>query len=62
MLYLDGDYIEDKYGTFRFCRVNARSSDELLRLTHTIAHRVGRYFKRRGMQEVEQRRSICEYR
>jgi hypothetical protein len=51
MLYLDGVYIEDQYGTSRFRRVNAPSSDELLRLTHTIAHRVGRYLERRGLLE-----------
>jgi len=51
MLFLDGVYIADKYGTSRFRRVNAPSSDELLRLTHTIAHRVGRYLERRGLLE-----------
>jgi len=51
MLYLDGVYIEDQYGTSRFRPVNAPSSDELLRLTHTIAHRVGRYLERRGLLE-----------
>ncbi len=51
MLFLDGVYIEDKYGTSRFRRVKAPTSDELSRLTHTIAHRVGRYLERRGLLE-----------
>jgi len=49
MLFLDGVYIEDKYGTSRFRRVDAASSDEQLRLTHTIAHRVGRYLELGGL-------------
>ncbi len=51
MLFLDGVYIEAKYGTARFRRVKAPSSDELTRLTHTIAHRVGRYLESRGLLE-----------
>jgi len=51
MLYLDGVYIKDKYGTSRFRRVKAPTSDELFRLAHTIAHRVGRYLERRGLLE-----------
>ena len=51
MLFLDGVYIEDKYGTSRFRRVKAPTSDELSRLTHTIAQRVGRYLERRGLLE-----------
>jgi hypothetical protein len=53
MLFLDGAYIEDKYGASRFRRVNAPTSDELLRLTNTIAHRVGRYLERRGLLECD---------
>jgi rRNA maturation protein Nop10 len=49
MLFLDGVYIEDKYGASRFHRVKAPTSDELAKLTHTIAHRIGRYLKRRGL-------------
>jgi ribosomal protein S27E len=37
MLFLDGVYIADKYGVSRFRRVKAPTSDELSRLTHTIA-------------------------
>jgi len=51
MLFLDGIYIEDKYGAARFRRVKAPANDELSRLTHTIAHRVGRYLERRGLLE-----------
>jgi hypothetical protein len=51
MLFLDGVYIEDKYGISRFRQVRAPTSDELSKLTHTIAHRVGRYLERRGLLE-----------
>jgi rRNA maturation protein Nop10 len=51
MLFLDGVYIEDKYGASRFHRVKAPTSDELAKLTHTVAHRIGRYFERRGLLE-----------
>ena len=53
MLFLDGVYIADKYGVSRFRRVKAPTSDELSRLTHTIAHRVGRYLERRGLLESD---------
>ena len=53
MLFLDGVYIEDKYGASRFRRVKAPTNDELSRLTHTIAHRVGRYLARRGLLESD---------
>jgi hypothetical protein len=52
-LFLDGVYIEDKYGTSRFRRVNAPTGDELSNLTHTIANRVGRYLDRRGLLESD---------
>ena len=41
MLFLDGVYTEGKYGSSWFRRVKAPTSDELSKLTHTIAHRVG---------------------
>ena len=49
MLFPDGVYIEAKNGTLRFRRVKAPTIDELSRLTHTIAHRVGGYLERRGL-------------
>jgi len=51
MLFLDGVYIADKYGVSRIRRVKAPTNDELSRLTHTIAHRVGSYLERRGLLE-----------
>ena len=51
MLFPDGVYIEAKNGTLRFRRVKAPTIDELSRLTHTIAHRVGGYLERRGLLE-----------
>ena len=53
MLFLDGVYIEDKYGTSRFRRVKAPTSDELSKLTHTIAQRVGCHLERRGLLESD---------
>ncbi len=49
MLFLDGVYADNKHGTSRFRRVKAPTNDELIQLTHTIAHRVGRYLERRGL-------------
>jgi len=46
MLFLDGIYADNKHGTSRFRRVKAPTSDELTQLTHTIAHRVGRWSAR----------------
>jgi hypothetical protein len=46
MLFLDGIYADNKHGTSRFRRVKAPTSDEFTQLTHTIAHRVGRYLER----------------
>jgi len=49
MLFLDGVYADNKHGTSGFHRLNAPTKDELIQLTHTIAHRVGRYLERRGL-------------
>jgi hypothetical protein len=51
MLFPDGVYIEAKNRTLQFHRVKAPTIDELSRLTHTIAHRVGGYLERRGLLE-----------
>ena len=49
MLFLDGVYIGGDHGPARFRWVKAPTNDELTRLTHTIAQRVGRYLERRGL-------------
>jgi len=49
MLFLDGVYLDNKHGSSRFHWVKPPSSAELTRLTHTIAHRVGRYLERQGL-------------
>ena len=49
MLFLDGVYADNKHGTSRFCRIKAPTNDELIQLTHTIAHRVGYYLERQGL-------------
>jgi hypothetical protein len=52
MLFLDGVYIEPTRSIkVRFHRVKAPTGDELNQLTHTIAHRVGRYLERKGLLE-----------
>ena len=47
-LFLDAVYA--RHG-LRFRRVNAPSGNELTRLTHTIARRIGRYLERQGLLE-----------
>ena len=49
MLFLDGIYADNKHGTSRFRWVKAPTSAELTQLTHTIAHRVGRYLERQSL-------------
>ena len=49
MLFLESVYADNKHGTSRFRRVKAPTNDELIQLTHTIAHRVGRYLERQGL-------------
>ena len=57
MLFLDGVYIDSRHGVNpRFSGVKAPTSEELTHLTHTIAHRVGRYLERRGLLE-----RLCRY-
>lgn len=51
MLFLDGVYVEQSHGSARFRWVKAPTSHELTQLTHTIAHRVGRYLERQGLLE-----------
>ena len=52
MLFLDGVYIDPRHGNHvRFRHVKAPTGDELTKLTHTIAHRVGRYLERQGLLE-----------
>ena len=52
MLFPDGVYTGGSNGRpVRFTRVEAPSRDELTRLTHTIAQRVGRYLERHGLVE-----------
>ena len=51
-LFLDGVYIGgSSERPLRFRRVKAPSRDELVQLTHTIAHRVARYLERQGLLE-----------
>ena len=51
MLFLDGVYVEDKkYGSaMRFQWIKSPTNEELARLTHTIAKRIGRFLERQGL-------------
>lgn len=51
MLFLDGVYVVHRPGSTRFHWVKAPTSEELTRLTHAIARRVGRYLERQGLLE-----------
>lgn len=51
MLFLDGVYIQDKWGKTRFHRVKAPSVDELNTLAHTLSQRIARFLERRGLLE-----------
>ena len=47
-------YVEGRHGSLkRFQWVKAPTSDELTRLTHTIARRVGRFLQRQGLLESD---------
>lgn len=49
MLFLDGVYVDDTRSGTRFRWVSAPASDDLTRLTHTMAHRVSRFLERQGL-------------
>ena len=50
MLFLDGAYVDDANGSVaQFQWVKAPTSEELTRLTHQIALRIGRFLERRGV-------------
>src|SRR5690625_5808118 len=51
MLFRDDVYVDQSHGSARFRWVKAPTSPELTQLTHTIAHRVGRYLERQGLLE-----------
>jgi hypothetical protein len=52
LLFLDGVYVDGENGLIpRFRRVKAPTGADLTQLTHTIAHRVGRFLERQGLLE-----------
>lgn len=54
MLFLDGVYTGgSNEHPVRFRRVKAPNTDELTRLTHTIAHRVARYLEHQCLLESD---------
>ncbi len=57
MLFLDGVYIETKYGKTRFQRTHAPEQQELTELVHTISHRVAGFLEREGILERDEENS-----
>jgi len=57
MMFPDGVYVDrgDKLDRFRW--VKAPSSAELSQLTHTMAHRIGRYLQRQGLLVTQSEQS-----
>ena len=54
MLFLDGAYVDNKYGAaLRFQWIKSPTSEELAKLTHTIAKRIGRFLERQGLLEQD---------
>lgn len=51
MLFLDGVYVARSDGSVRFRRVNVPTSSEATRLSHALAHRIGRFPERKGLLE-----------
>ena len=49
MIFLDGVYVDRGGKLDRFAWVKAPSMAELSQLTHTIAHRIGRFLERQGL-------------
>lgn len=60
MLFLDGIYVENKYGKTTFQRTNAPNQEELAKLVHTISHRVARYLERQGILERDEENSYLQ--
>ncbi len=57
-------YVEDnKYGSaLRFQWIKSPTGEELARLTHTIAKRIGRYLERQGLLERDAENSYLSSR
>ncbi|MFT5112286.1 MAG: hypothetical protein ACI8P9_001610 [Parasphingorhabdus sp.] len=53
MLFVDGIYLDQSNQDVRFQWVKAPISAELTQVTHTIAHRVGRFLQLQGLLERE---------
>ena len=49
MIFLDGVYLDRGGKLDRFRWVKEPTTEELSQLTHTIAHRIGRYLERQGL-------------
>jgi hypothetical protein len=48
MLFLDRVYAERSDGSVRFRRVRVPTNAEVTELTHTLAHRIGRFLGQYG--------------
>jgi hypothetical protein len=59
MLLLDGVYVDHPNVAARFRWSEAPTSQELTKLAHTIARRVGRFLQRQGLLERDMENSYC---
>jgi len=57
MLFLDSVYVDRADGSTRFRWIKTPTSQELTKLAHTIASRVGRYLERQGLLERDAEKS-----
>ena len=57
MLFLDGVYTTKPWGKSRFHRTNAPDQQELVKLVHTISHRVAGFLEREGILERDEENS-----
>ena len=53
MPLLGGVYVERPDGALRFRWVKAPTRAEVTHLTHTLAHRIGRFLERQGLLECD---------
>jgi hypothetical protein len=55
-------YVDQPNGAAQFRWVKSPNSAEITLLTHTIAHRVGRFLERRGLLERDAENSYLAFR
>ena len=60
MLFLDGVYTKNKQGKTRFQGTIAPNQQELVKLVHTISHRVAQFLERQGILERDVENSYLQ--